>query len=286
MDYWPKPVSLSSWVIPHGATRASPETRFELGASTGEIEMRFSLLIACLTFVSGVPLFSQRLSQLSTKTPIPAGETLVIGFLGGWEDWDSSDRSVRQVALRLQRVPGVHSESIENHRGKIAEKLVKRALDRNRNKKLDPDEKASARVILFGQSMGGGATVSLARKLHRWGIPVMMTAQVDSFGLRDSRIPPNVQTAVNFFQREPLTVRGENEITALDPARTEILGNFRMYYPVFLPYPRGSDSWWRKAFGGGHARMEADPLVWHLVEKLIREKIDGRPLTRPPLLSN
>jgi pimeloyl-ACP methyl ester carboxylesterase len=242
--------------------------------------MRFwALFLLCST----LPAPAQRLSQLKIKTPIPTGETLVIGFLGGWEDWDSKDRSVRQVAIRLQRAPGLHAASIENHKAGTAEKLVKRSFDRNRNKKLDPDEKANARVIIYGQSMGGGAAIALARKLESWGIPVILTAQVDSFGLRDSLIPPNVKTAVNFYQREWLTIRGEDEIRAEDPARTEILGNFRMYYPVFVPYPRKSDSWLRKTFGGGHARMEADPLVWHLVEKLIREAAEGKPLTRPPL---
>lgn len=222
----------------------------------------------------GSTLLAQRLDQLATKTPVPAGDTLVLGFLGGWERWDDDHRSVRKLALRLRQTPGVHAESIANHRFKTAEKLVRRALDTNGNGKLDPAEKKQARVILYGQSMGGGAVVKMARKLEGWGVPVMLTAQVDSWGVRDGRIPANVRSAVNYYQTERLTIRGEREIAASNPAQTRIIGNFKMHYPIWFPFPQ-PDEWHRKVFGGAHARMEADPLLWAQIELIIRTAMTG-----------
>lgn len=235
-------------------------------------------LSLCLTLSSAVcwtaALPAQRLDQLATPMPLPAGETLVLGFLGGWERWDDDRRSVRRLALRLREIPGTHAESIANHRFRTAEKLVRRALDTNQDGKLDDGEKKQARVVLYGQSMGGGAVVKMARKLKDWGVPVLLTVQVDSWGTRDHRIPANVGAAVNYYQTERLTIRGQREIQAADPSRTKIIGNFRMSYPIWFPFPQ-PDEWHRKVFGGAHARMEADPLLWAQVELIIRTAITG-----------
>lgn len=226
-------------------------------------------------FLAALATGAQSLDDLSTRSPIPDQDTLVIGFLGGWERWMDSDRSIRKLVLRLRETPGVHAEVIENHHRRTAEKLVVRAFDRNRNGKLEPAEKANARVIIFGQSMGGGATVNLANKLNRWKMPVLLTAQVDSWGTRDGWIPPNVQSAVNYYQHEWLTFRGQELIRARDPQKTRILGNHQMHYPVLLPWPRPK-GWHRQMFGGAHAKMEADPILWAQVEAHIRAAIGGR----------
>ena len=68
-----------------------------------------------------------------------------------------------------------------------------------------------------------------------------------------------------------LTIRGESEIRAADPSRTQILGNFRMVY-YFHPMDP-SASWVRRKLGGSHAKMETDPLLWMQVEQLILNAI-------------
>jgi hypothetical protein len=244
----------------------SPTPRLYGGAMLG--------FVLQIVVFAALPLSAQTWKQVKTPTPIPAGDTLVVGFLGGWERWDDDHRSVRKLALKLRETPGVHAESIANHRLGTAERLIRRAIDTNKNGKLEPGEKAQARVILYGQSMGGGAVVKMARKLNGWGVPVILTAQVDSFGMRDGRIPPNVHSAVNYYQSERLTIRGQREIRASEPARTRILGNFQMHYPLWFPFPQ-PDEWHRKVFGGGHARMEADPLLWGQVELIIRAAMTG-----------
>ena len=124
--------------------------------------------------------------------------------------------------------------------------------------------------MMTSQSMGGGAAVKLAKFLRGKQVPVLLTVQVDSFGARDMVIPDNVRSAANFYQKHRLTVRGEDHIQAADPTRTRILGNFEYEYP-FWKLNAWPESWPRRIFGGAHARMEADPVMWARVEALIRE---------------
>jgi len=236
-----------------------------------------SRLLFCGLLALALSARGQSLEQLATPMPMPGGQTLVLGFLGGWERWDDDHRSVRKLALRLREAPDMEAESFANHRMRTAEKLIRRALDRDKNGKLDDAERSSARIVLYGQSMGGGAVVRLAKKLQSWKIPVLLTIQVDSFGVKDGVIPPNVQAAVNYYQNERLTIRGQKYIRAADPGRTRIIGNFQMHYPLLMPFP-SPDEWHRKIFGGAHARMEADPLLWLQVEGLIRAAAAGVPL--------
>ena len=226
------------------------------------------LLLASVA--AGATLHAQRLSDLSVPVAIPAGETLVLGFLGGFERWDDANRGVRQLMLRLRDTPGFHADSLANRRAKVADRLILRAFDRNRNGKLEPGECSSARIILVGQSLGGGAALRLAQRLKKKHLPVLLTVQVDSFGIRDGIIPPNVRAAANFYQHELFTVRGQTNIRAADPSKTRVLGNFQMRYHLLLPFPF-PESWPRRVFGGAHAKMESDPFVWAQVEMLVRQ---------------
>lgn len=246
--------------------RAHPRLRPTLGF--------MPLLLLYLLVNTALPLTAQRLDQLSVTRPLPPGDTLVIGFLGGLERWNDEHRGIRKLTLRLRETKGLHAESVANRRFRTAEKLIRRSLDTNRDGKLDQQEKAQARIVLYGQSLGGNAVVKMARKLNGWGVPVLLTAQIDSVGLRDGVIPPNVRAAVNYYQHEHLTVRGQTEIRAADTSKTHVLGNFRMRYPLLLPFPT-PDEWHRKIFGGAHARMEADPLLWAQIEILIRAATSG-----------
>jgi pimeloyl-ACP methyl ester carboxylesterase len=221
-------------------------------------------------FAAVTTLSAQKLSDLRVPAPIPRNDVLVLGFLGGFERWNDEHRGVRQLMLRLRESPGVHAESLSHRRARLADRLIVRAFDRNANGKLEADERSSVRVILVGQSLGGSAALHLANRLRKKGLPVLLTVQVDSFGFRDRVIPPNVQAAANFYQHEPLTIQGQTEIRAADPAQTRILGNFQMHYPVLVPFPL-PESWPRRLFGGAHARMEADPFVWAQVEMLVRQ---------------
>jgi hypothetical protein len=206
---------------------------------------------------------------------LPEGSTLILGFTGGMDRADDPERGVRRVALAIRAMgrPGVYAETFEHYRHREAGRRVVAALDANGNRRVDGEERGRVKIMLYGQSLGGGEVVRLARELGKAGVAVELTVQVDSVSLgRDGHIPPNVRRAANFYQKELLTFRGEDYIQAEDAQRTKILGNFRFRYPLLgvRPLPELS---WRRLLGGGHARMEADPLLWAQIQALLVESI-------------
>lgn len=225
--------------------------------------------------MSGASACAQHASDLTTPTPLPPGSTLAIGFLGGYDRWDDDHRSVRRLVLELREQPGVYAESISNHNRALAMKLIRRALDANRDGKLEPKERSAARIILFGQSWGGAATIDTARELEKMGIPVLLTVQVDSVGLEDAVIPPNVRAALNYYQHDPFTIQGRGQIRAADPSRTTILGNIEETY-IWHSMDESNASWPRRVFGGSHTKMELDPAVWSRVKQTILDAIARR----------
>jgi hypothetical protein len=234
-------------------------------------KLRFLALALC-AFAS----LAQRSSQLTTPMPLPPGSTLVIGFLGGYDRWNDEHRSVRRLVIKLREKPGVYSESISNSRRSLALKLIRQALDTNRNGKLDPEEIKNARVILFGQSWGGSTAIATARVLQALDVPVLLSVQIDSVGFHDDLIPSNVRAAVNFYQHDPFTtIHGRKQIRAADPAQTTILGNFASSY-AFRSIDESNASKARQIFGGSHTKMELDPLVWNRVEQYIVDAIARR----------
>lgn len=234
------------------------------------------------TFPGAVLLFSlvtagaqcrgQSFADFKTPLPLAPGSTLVLGFLGGWERWDDPHRGVRKLAMELRGRRGVYAETVSNHRQSLALELIQAAFDWNHNGHLDPDERAGARIILYGQSLGGAAAVKVARKLQALGIPVLLTVQVDSVGHNDAVIPANVAAAANLFQHDGPPIMGRTRIRAEDPSRTRILGNFQYRY-WFKNVDMSSATWARKNLGGAHARMELDPKVWAQVGRLIQQAI-------------
>lgn len=223
-----------------------------------------------IPLILSAPVEAQTWHDLVTPVPLKPRETLIIGFLGGREPWNNSHRSVRKLALRLRdkRLPGVHIETIQNTRRKLALELVEKAFDRDRSGHLDEIERTGAKIIVYGQSFGGAAVVKFTRQLDAIGIPILLTVQVDSVGFGDSVIPPNVAAAANLYQRNGWPIRGEPEIRAADPSRTKILANTRFDYRG-KTIDLSEASWLQRLTQSAHAKMDFDPAVWVKVEALI-----------------
>lgn len=234
-----------------------------------------ALLVAVVAGEIGCAVRGQRYQSFSTPTPLAGTETLVLGFQGGRQRWDSESEGVRRLALKLRgmRLPGVHIETVENRKRKLALELIRNAFDRNQDGSLDNEERARARIILYGQSFGGAAVVKLARKLEERGIPVLLTVQVDSVGRGDGVIPANVRRAANLYQTEGWFVRGEREIRAQDSAWTEIIGNFHFVYRN-KQIDMSGVPWYKKIFRIPHSKMNVDPAVWGKVEELILAELE------------
>lgn len=212
----------------------------------------------------------QRWEHFTVPTPVIEGDTLIIGFHGGRDRWNNERVGVGRMAVRLRSMglPRTHVQTVENTKRDLALRFVQAALDRNGDGTLSEEERGSARIILYGQSFGGAAVAKFARQLHREGVPLLLTVQVDSIGLGDEVVPPNVRRAANLYQRNGRFIRGPQEIRAEDPSKTEILGNWKFNYRK-SKIDVSDLPWHKTVLRKDHAKMDRDPEVWGKVEELI-----------------
>lgn len=215
----------------------------------------------------------QEFSDFTTPLPVERGDRLVIGIIGGWERWDNPVRAIRRtaIAIRRKRLPGVHVETVENHRLELAEELVRKAFDFDGNGRLEAEEASQASVIVYGQSLGGRAALRLSRKLHEWGVGVPLLITIDSFGRDSYEVPPNVRRAANYFQREHLYIKGAPELRAADPLRTQILFNRKLTFKKRDEVKADEHGWLQRFFLDEHARVEYMPELWEEIERMILE---------------
>jgi hypothetical protein len=209
-------------------------------------------------------------TRAATDSTVP--KTIVIGFVGGFAKRDDVKHPEVQFAANLrQRYPSqVYAEVFSNHEGQKALRQVLRLLDADRDGALTPEEKQHAKIIIYGHSWGASETVAFAKALGQRGIPVLLTIQLDSIkkpGQQDSTIPPNVVNAINFYQPRGL-LHGRPEISAADPAKTRIIGNFRMTYKGH-PIDCRNYPWLARTFNKPHHEIENDPRVWDQAASLI-----------------
>jgi hypothetical protein len=205
-------------------------------------------------------------------------KTIVIGFVGGFVKHDDAKHPEVQFAAYLRdRYPSkVYAEVFSNHDGQKALRQVSRLLDSDGDGDLTTREKEEARVIIYGHSWGAAETAAFARELGRKGIPVLLTIQVDIIakpGQKGFTIPPNVANAVNFYQPRGL-LHGRSEILAVDPARTKIIGNFRMTYEGHT-INCDNYSWFARTFNKPHHEIENDPRVWYQAASLIDSELSS-----------
>ncbi len=198
-------------------------------------------------------------------------QTLVLGIAGGWEPADAPWTITRRIAthLEFQSFPDTTFETFGNHHLDQAKERITRHLDINHDGVLDQQERTQARLVLYGQSLGGAATINLCRWLKKQQIPVRLNVQIDSVGLRDGKVPSNVKEAANLYQRDFGPIRGQSKIKPEDPKQTRILGNWRYRYPRdkvidTTEWPLG-----HRLIVNPHLKMEFDPEVSAKVEELI-----------------
>jgi pimeloyl-ACP methyl ester carboxylesterase len=243
--------------------------------------LRTSIVALVMLGSAATPVASRaaNTSLLRSDASAPPSN-IVIGFVGGFVSHDNPHHGPVQLAHRIQQTlpKGTYVRVFENRHRNRAYNDVLRLLDVDRDGALSPEEKTRARIVLFGHSWGASAAVLLARDLRRRGIPVLLTVQVDSVAKpwqNDSVIPDNVTEAINFYQTQGF-VHGRRQISAADPAKTEILGNYHIDYkktPVDCP----EASWWDRVFTPGHMQSECDPQLWSQIETLVRQKLSPQP---------
>lgn len=227
-----------------------------------------------LLFSSSLLLLSSLSSNRLVAAPLPA--VIVVGFVGGFVHHDDAAHEEVQLAARLRKdyTSGVDVKIFANHLAGQAHREILRSLDANHDGTLSAQEKADARIVLYGHSWGASETVTMARTLQKDGVPVLLTIQVDSIskpGEQDGLIPNNVAQAINFYQPDGL-FHGRRQIVAADPSRTQILGNVQLNYKGKTVDTSGYP-WYARMFMKPHIEIESDPSVWSRVESLIRSKL-------------
>lgn len=204
-----------------------------------------------------------------------SSKVLIVGFVGGFVRRDDERHPEVRMFERFSEDDSIHTIIYENRRRARARRELLHWLDADGNGHISAEEKSNARIILVGASWGGSAAIHLADELNKFGIPVLLTVQVDSvnkgFGRNDCVIPPNVLVAVNFHQSRGL-VHGCSTLRPEDAGRTKIAGDFWFDYgprPAVCPsYP-----WFNRHFFRAHNAMDCDPDVWSQVESEIRRSL-------------
>jgi pimeloyl-ACP methyl ester carboxylesterase len=238
---------------------------------------RFPILVTTLAaFAMPAPLLIAADGAVGIR-PAAATSCILVGFAGGFVRHDNLEHGPVKLAQRIQHSdpPGVYIQVFENRHRRAAYQTILHLLDINHDGILSPQEKAQARIILFGHSWGASAAVMLSRELNRDGIPVLLTVQVDSVAKpwqSDRVIPPNVAAAANFYQPHGL-VHGRAMITAADGSKTRILGNYRFDYQK-QPVRCSGASWFQHVFSPSHMQSQCDPRLWSQVEGLVRERME------------
>ncbi len=234
-----------------------------------------SLVVALGVFAVASPWLTAADGAVASRSPATASYILV-GFVGGFVRHDNPHHGPVKLAQRMQRdLPKNASIQVfENRHRKTAYESILHLLDSNHDGVLTDQEKAQARIILFGHSWGASAVVLLSRELQRVGIPVLLTVQVDSVTKpwqSDEIIPENVASAVNFYQPHGI-IHGRSQITAADSAKTQILGNYRFDYRK-EPVHCEDMSWFDRTFTPSHMQSECDLHLWTKVEDLVRQRM-------------
>lgn len=200
---------------------------------------------------------------------------IVIGFVGGFVRHDDVRHGPVQLARRMQETLGKGTcvRVFENRHRKQAYKAILELLDTDHDGILSEEEKARAHIVVFGHSWGAAAAVLLARDLEQLHIPVLLTVQVDSVAKlwqKDSIIPANVAEAVNFYQTHGL-IHGRRKISAADPGRTQIVGNYLMDYRK-TPVECKERSWFNR-LTPSHAQSECDPQLWSRIGEMLMQRL-------------
>lgn len=260
--------------MPWFTTSRFATSRFAQSTFTQSQSRSLHASLLTLTLLA-MPALSQAADAVA-RPRATAPSSILIGFVGGFVGHDNLRHGPVQLAQRIrQSVPqDTYVRVFENRRRKLAYDAIMRLLDTDHDGDLSVAEKAHAHIILFGHSWGAAAAVLLARDLRRQGVPVLLTVQVDSIAKawqNDGIIPDNVAEAINYYQPHGI-LHGRTTITAADPVRTQVLGNYLEDYkknPIDCP----GATWFARVFTAGHMQSECDPHVWSQIEGMVRQRL-------------
>ncbi|MGB6430880.1 MAG: hypothetical protein WBF06_09845 [Candidatus Acidiferrales bacterium] len=156
---------------------------------------------------------------------------IVVGYTGGTETPNYSMSGIVQIRDRLQGLndAGLCAHTFSAYEWWHAYGWVRSQFGATGRGRMTPQEVAQGpKVVLYGHSLGGWATLWLARRLEGQGVSVELTVQMDSVGFTDKTVPANVKEAANYFEKDTFVLRGRDTICVGDSNKTQLLGNFQV----------------------------------------------------------
>jgi hypothetical protein len=184
----------------------------------------------CSTLAVLIPwiVFSSPPVRAGQKPSSPC-KVIVVGYVGGGLDFpDNPYSGIVQIRERLKTMEsaGLCVETFSAYTWWHGYSWLMKRLRESEATSPGAAVAETPKIIIYGHSLGGWATVSLSRRLAAQDIPVELTVQVDSVGLTDATVPTNVKEAANYYRQAVLPPYGRHKITAKDSGATEILGNY------------------------------------------------------------
>jgi pimeloyl-ACP methyl ester carboxylesterase len=154
----------------------------------------------------------------------------VVGYVGGLDTPNNPYSGIIQIRNRLRglKYEGLCVDTFSAYTWLDGYSWLMKQLAASGEIASAAKEGAGPKIIIYGHSLGGWATLATSRKLAIKNIPVELTVQVDSVGLTDAVVPANVKQAANYFRHAYVPPYGRTKISAQDPGATQILGNFRI----------------------------------------------------------
>ncbi|MBI2822499.1 MAG: hypothetical protein HYX74_09765 [Acidobacteria bacterium] len=199
------------------------------------LELRQVLAELAEEHFSTLPRKSQPEPQVASLLQREGSPAVVaVGFTGGREKEDSKVSGVVRLHRYLEDQFCGRGDVItlvyDNSNWQQAAERVLEIVDRYREASLSNVRQPL--ILVYGHSLGTGAMIRLARELQTSESEISLAVFLDSFGLRNPRLPENIRFAVNFYQRAGFfsgwPIRGKRKLIPENPAKTEILGSYRV----------------------------------------------------------
>jgi hypothetical protein len=200
-----------------------------------------------------------------------AARVVVVGFTGGLEPRGFQDSGIATVIRQTGGMGGEGVVALQFTHGEWRQAAA-RVLDLARS---SPDSLGHLRqplIVACGHSMGAISMGKFAQLLGQSGLEVSLAVYIDAFSVGTPRVPANVQCAINFYQRagifRGLPVRGQASLAAVEPARTTLLGNYRLIPRDKPPKARARPN--RRLFFEQHYRLAHDARVQGFICEAVR----------------
>jgi hypothetical protein len=207
-------------------------------ADTFPAPIHFGTVLLILALV-GIAAHGTRAEGKHPATQKPC-KILVLGFIGGTEFPNHKSSGIVQIEKQIREMGDaqVCSKIYVPYSWLRGNRWIMKHFPRHRGKFSQSEIEQAPKIIIYGHSLGGWATLAVARKLNKRGIPVELTLQVASVGITDRTVPKNVKTAANFYTNDIVGVIGTKHVHARDQGATNFLGNRNVQHTNHLSITR------------------------------------------------